>query len=491
MKNSILKQLPQLALWEHFMAFCAIPRPSKYEQAIITYIRQQGEQHHALVEQDPTGNILLRVPASSGYEQAAIIALQCHVDMVAQANCDSQHDFMKDPLQLQIQDGWLKASDTTLGADNGIGCAAMLALMTDKDVQHGPLELLFTVDEEAGMGGAFGLQRGWLKAEKLLNLDTEEEGEIYIGCAGGVDINSTLKLSWQDTEGERLKVSLSGLLGGHSGVDIHLKRANANTLLAQELLNLSRDFDFQLHSFNGGSLRNAIPREAFADIITTDAEKLLRYLDRRNTLLVRLYQHSEPQLCLTAEQQTATQNPPLSHYQTPGKAQSIALLNLLASHPDGIIKYSDDLPGVVESSNNLGIVTLANGQSLHLQSLCRSASDNERDIHAFRIAQYQKQFNLKVDITGAYPGWQPDRDSQLLRQGLDLYQQLFAKKAKIQVIHAGLECGLLCAVYPECEILSFGPTITGAHSPREQVNISSVDRFWKYLQAFISQLAKS
>ncbi len=488
MNKSLLKQLPPLDLWQHFMAFCAIPRPSKHEQAIVAYIRQQGEQHQAQVEQDDTGNILLRVPASSGYEQADITALQCHVDMVAQANNDSQHDFMHDPLQLQIVDGWLTATGTTLGADNGIGCAAMLALMTDKAVQHGPLELLFTVDEEAGMGGAFGLQQGWLKATTLLNLDTEEEGEIYIGCAGGVDINSTLSPEWQDTAGELINISLTGLLGGHSGVDIHLNRANANVLLARELLDLSRQFTFQLHSFSGGSLRNAIPREAFAGIVTTDSEQLLQHIKQRNKLLAQLYKRSEPQLCLQAEQLSEQ---PAGNYKTTGRQQSIALLNLLASHPDGVIKYSDDLPGVVETSNNLGVVSLSNTQSLQLQNLCRSASDNERDIHAFRIAHYQQQFELKVDISGAYPGWQPDRHSDLLKQALTLYQALFNQPAKIQVIHAGLECGLLSGVYPQCEILSFGPTITGAHSPREQVNISSVDRFWKYLQAFIDQLAKN
>ena len=484
----MINKLPSLALWAHFIEFCNIPRPSKHEQAIVAYIRQQGEKSGAVVEQDDIGNILLRVTASSGLENTPITALQSHVDMVAQANSDSSHDFMNDPLQLQIIDGWLTATGTTLGADNGIGCAAMLALMTDESIIHGPLELLFTVDEEAGMGGAFGLQAGWLKAQRMLNLDTEEEGEVYIGCAGGVNINSTLALQWQQDQSEHnelLKISLTGLSGGHSGVDIHLNRANANVLLAQELLSLSQLFAIQIQSFSGGTLRNAIPREAFSTIITADSDALIRWLLKRNTQLSKLYSSSETQLCLAVEKIVSDNKQLLS------KEQSGALLNLFASHPNGVIKYSDTLPDVVESSNNLGVISLEAGQDLSMLNLCRSASNDERDAHALRIAQYQQQFGLIVDISGAYPGWQLNKDSQLLKQALDLYQHLFNKPAVIQVIHAGLECGLLSDTYPDCDIISFGPTITGAHSPREQVNIDSVDKFWDYLVAFIGELAKS
>ena len=481
----MINQLPPLALWAHFIEFCKIPRPSKHEEAIAAYIRQQGEKYNAVVEQDEAGNILLRADASAGYENAPITALQSHIDMVAQANSDSKHNFMKDPLQLQIVDGWLKATGTTLGADNGIGCAAMLALMNDDSVIHGPLELLFTVDEEAGMGGAFGLQAGWLKAKQLLNLDTEEEGEIYIGCAGGVDINSTLKLQWQQSHGELLKISLTGLLGGHSGVDIHLNRANANVLLSQELLSLSRLFDIQIQSFSGGTLRNAIPREAFVTLFTPDSDALIEWVLKRNKQLGKLYSVSEKQLGLTAEKIPANKKDILSI------EQSRVLISLFASHPNGVIKYSDDLPGIVESSNNLGVITLEAGQDLSMFNLCRSASNNERDAHALRIAQYQRQSGLDVDITGAYPGWQPDPDSQLLKQGLTLYENLFDTQALIQVIHAGLECGLLSGIHPDCDIISFGPTITGAHSPREQVNIDSVHKFWKYLVLSIRYCAKA
>ncbi|MCW8932747.1 MAG: aminoacyl-histidine dipeptidase [Gammaproteobacteria bacterium] len=483
----MINQLNPKALWEHFSQFCLIPRPSKHEQAIISYIRQQGELFHAKIEQDDIGNILLRVPASKGFEKSPVIALQSHVDMVAQANSDTPHDFMKDPLQLQIVDGWVTATGTTLGADNGIGCAAMLALMSDHSVIHGPLELLFTVDEEAGMGGAFGLQKNWLKAKQLLNLDTEEEGEIYIGCAGGVDINSSLECQWQQAEvtKEQVKLSLTGLLGGHSGVDIHLNRANANIILFQELLNLSQQFDFQLHSINGGTLRNAIPREAFVSIFTSDADAVIQWTNTRHKQLSQLYCTSEPNLTFTAIKSNSDNHSVLSI------KQSQNLLSLFASHPNGVIKNSDVLPGVVESSNNLGVINLEAGQTLIIENLCRSASDDERDAHAIRIAQYQQLFNLNVEINGAYPGWQPNNDSQLLKQGLALYQRLFDKKAVIQVIHAGLECGLLSGKYPDCDMLSFGPTITGAHSPREQVNIKSVEKFWDYLVEFIAELSNN
>jgi dipeptidase D len=492
----MIKQLPPLALWEHFIIFCDIPRPSKHEQAIVAYIRQQGENYNAVIEQDKVGNILLRVAATSGYENAPITALQSHVDMVTQANSHSEHNFMTDPLQLQIVDGWLKACDTTLGADNGIGCAAMLALMTDDSVIHGPLELLFTVDEEAGMGGAFGLQPDWLKAKKLLNLDTEEEGEIYMGCAGGIDINSSWSLQWQTIHDvcpdEQVNMSLTGLLGGHSGVDIHLNRANANIILAQELLRLSQIFTIKVQSFNGGTVRNAIPREAYVQLITPDADALIQWINKRNSQLSLLYSASEKEILLTAKKSmsdniTSNRTKPC---KVLSKEDSIALISLIASHPNGVFKYSDALPGIVESSNNLGVITLNADKNLSMQNLCRSASDNERDSHAFRITQYHQQFDIKTQITGAYPGWQPNPESPLLRRSLSLYKRLFNSNATTQVIHAGLECGLLSGVYPDCDMISFGPTITGAHSPNEQVNINSVDKFWKYLIAFIADLTK-
>lgn len=485
MENNFIQQLSPTSLWSHFAQISLIPRPSKHEEAIIAYIHKQGQAHKAQVELDKTGNLLLRVAASIGYENAPITALQSHVDMVAQANSDSQHDFFTDPLQLKIEDGWLKATGTTLGADNGLGCAAMLALMTDDTVKHGPLELLFTVDEEAGMGGAFGLQAGWLQAKQLLNLDTEEEGEIYIGCAGGVDINSTMPLQWQKAEGHLFKISLTGLLGGHSGVDIHLNRANANILLAQEVLTLNQSIDIQIQSFNGGSLRNAIPREAFVSLYTTESENLVQWLHKRNTQLKTLYAKSENLLSLTVETLTDT------NYQALSKQQSSHLLSLFASHPNGVIKTSDVMQGVVETSNNLGVINLDAGQDLCILNLCRSAYDNERDAQALRISQYQQNFGLKVVINGAYPGWQPNRKSPLLNQALGLYQSLYNKEAVIQVIHAGLECGLLSGTYPECDIISFGPTITGAHSPREQVNIASVEKFWHFLTNLIMELSKS
>lgn len=482
MEKTLIEQLPPLELWRHFIIFCAIPRVSKHEQEIVAYIHQQGLKHNAVVEQDNIGNILLRVPASEGHENSPITALQSHVDMVAQANSNKHHDFTKDPLQLRIVEGWLKATGTTLGADNGIGCAAMLALMTDKTMIHGPLELLFTVDEEAGMGGAFGLQPGWLKANQMLNLDTEEEGEIYIGCAGGVDIHSTLELQWQTSKEELLRISLSGLSGGHSGVDIHSNRANANILLAREMLSLSQKFDIQIQSFNGGSLHNAIPREAFANVFTSRSKELIQWISNRQIQLKQLYRHTEKHLCLTIEKLSIDKDSALS------VEQSLSLLSLLASHPNGVIKFSDTLPGVVESSNNLGVINLNPGQELSMLSLCRSADNNERDAHAQRIAYYQQAFGLKVEIRGAYPGWRPNQESLLLKYALELYQSRFNKQAVIQVIHAGLECGLISDIYPDCDIISFGPTITDAHSPREQVNIESVNKFWDYLVLFINGL---
>ncbi|WP_198263476.1 beta-Ala-His dipeptidase [sulfur-oxidizing endosymbiont of Gigantopelta aegis] len=484
----MIDQLPPLDLWQHFIKFCDTPRPSKHEAAIIAYIHQQGVENKVIVEHDAIGNILLRVPAIRGHENADIIALQCHVDMVTQANSDSSHDFLNDALQLQITDGWLHAINTTLGADNGIGCAAMLALMTDKSLQHGPLELLFTVDEEAGMGGAFGLQENWLQAKKLLNLDTEEEGEIYIGCAGGVDINASRSLAWQSASGEAVEISLTGLTGGHSGVDIHLNRANANVLLAQELLSISQTYALQLVSFHGGSLRNAIPREAFVTVFTHDAKALINAINTRNQTLKQLYHHREKELLLTAQLKDNLSKNKINQSLT--ENQSTSLLSFIASHPNGVIKYSDDLPDIVESSNNLGVINLESGGSLQLLNLCRSASNDERDAQAYRIAQYQQQFSMQVEIDGAYPGWQPNRESPLLKDALNLYLSLFNKEASIQVIHAGLECGLLSNTYPDCDIISFGPTITGAHSPRERVNIDSVDKFWLFLTEFISKLTK-
>ncbi|MEH6649906.1 MAG: beta-Ala-His dipeptidase [Motiliproteus sp.] len=499
----MLNQLHPQLLWRHFEQICAVPHPSYHEAALIKVIEDfadsQGLQHL----RDRVGNLIIRKPATPGHEQAPGIVLQSHLDMVPQKSDDSDHDFTRDPIRPRIIDGWVLATDTTLGADNGIGVAAILAVLEADDLEHGPLEALLTVNEESGMDGARGLEPGLLNGSLLLNLDSEQEAELYVGCAGGIDATAEITLSRSpinditakktaetttettaETTSENITVKLivRGLQGGHSGLDINLGRGNANQLLAQLLQQLESELQLALIDFDGGSLRNAIPRRAEALIQTSAPIDVIRNaVARFKATLQQQYSQSEPQLEIGVLQ-TETHLTPLN------TASQQQLLAAILQCPHGMTRMHPQLDGVVETSNNLARVLITDNRA-QLQCLARSADEGQREALCRQIETALAPMSATVSFDGAYPGWTPDLQSPLLQAMQQQHQQLFGQQADIKVIHAGLECGLLAAAYPNWQMISFGPTICFPHSPAEKVEIASVERFWRYLTTSLKQLA--
>ncbi len=489
----MLDQLTPQPLWRHFEQICAIPHPSYHEQALIEQLQRfadsQGLQH----QRDRVGNLIIRKPATAGLEQAEGIVLQSHLDMVPQKTDDSNHDFINDPIQPRIVDGWVHATDTTLGADNGIGVAAILALLEAKDIEHGPLEALFTINEESGMDGAHGLEPGLLNDTLLLNLDSEQEAELYVGCAGGIDATAQIELERAQpltatTPTIAIKLIVRGLAGGHSGLDINLGRGNANRLLAQLIEQLQAQHVVALVDFNGGNLRNAIARRAEA-VLTIDSDQLdtvRQIVQQIRSQWQQQYLTTEPQIDIGLLQ-TDTNDCPDTRPLTPTSQQR--LLDAILACPHGMIRMHPELDGVIETSNNLAQVCLT-AQNAQLLCLARSADDAELNNLCRQIDTALAPFQAQLHFDGAYPGWTPELDSPLLASMQQLHQQLFGIEAEIKVIHAGLECGLLAAAYPNWQMISFGPTICFPHSPGEKVEIASVERFWRYLCQALTALAK-
>jgi dipeptidase D len=486
---SIADLAPQ-PLWQWFSDICAIPHPSKQEAELIAFILNKAREKGLHAEQDEIGNIRLVKPATAGCESAVPVVMQSHIDMVPQKNAATSHDFSIDAIKAYVDGDWVTAEGTTLGADNGIGMAAILAVMFSDDLVHGPLEALLTVDEEAGMGGAFELRQNWFDAEVLLNLDTEEEGELYVGCAGGVDINVQWPVAWQsiaaqDTESPvAFELAVTGLKGGHSGIDIDKGRANANKLLCRILLDLTSQLDLEVASLQGGTLRNAIPREAKALLVLNTNQ-----VDELNVRLSSLMEHIqdeydlvESDLCVSLTGQT------LPEAVMPAEALT-GLLSAVVACPNGVLRMSNAFDGVVETSSSLGVIeTTTDG--IQVQFMTRSLKNPARDFAAQRIKACFELVGAEVCIENAYPGWSPIDDSLLLRLMQKVHKATFAREAGVQVIHAGLECGLLGDKYPDWQMISFGPTITGAHSPDERVSIPSTARFWQYLVASLSELSQ-
>ncbi|MGV3346445.1 beta-Ala-His dipeptidase [Enterobacteriaceae bacterium LUAb1] len=481
---SDLSQLSPQPLWDIFAKICSIPHPSYHEEPLAQYILHWAKTQGFWTDRDLVGNILIRKTATAGMENRKPVALQAHLDMVPQKNNDTLHDFTKDPIQPYIDGEWVKACGTTLGADNGIGMASALAVLADKQVEHGPLEVLLTMTEEAGMDGAFGLQPGWLQADIMINTDSEEEGEIYMGCAGGIDFTSTLRLEREAVQAgnTRVKFTLKGLKGGHSGCDIHLGLGNANKLLARFLFSQCHILDLQLLEFTGGSLRNAIPREAVAilavpaarlDALTTAAQQFLSTLQHELEI-------KEKNLSVTVENTTSDQ----LALTTASRDRFIALLN---STPNGVIRHSDVMNGVVETSLNLGVVRTENNQGT-LHCLIRSLVDSGKAYVVDMLTALGQLAGAQTAPKGGYPGWQPDADSPVMALVRETYEKLFNKTPSIQVIHAGLECGLFKKPYPDMDMVSIGPTIIGAHSPDERVHIASVDLYWQLLTALLKAI---
>jgi len=476
MENAILNLHPR-RIWHYFDEICQIPRPSKKEEKIISYLVEFGRKHGLETIVDDIGNVLIRKPAIPGKEHLKTVVLQNHIDMVCEKNSDVKHDFEKDAIQPRVEGEWVKATGTTLGADNGIGVAAVLAILENREIIHGPLECLFTVDEETGLTGAFGLKEDFLRGRILLNLDSEDEGEIFIGCAGGKDTSILLAVTWDPVPSglEALSIEVSGLSGGHSGDDIHKGRGNSNKILNRVLWTLSQKFEVRIASFTGGNLRNAIAREAQAEVVISPSDKtafdsVLKSLsaDIRNEL-----QHTDAGLEIRTQ--------PID---LPAKVLSRdstnTLLNALYACPHGVISMSPVIPGLVETSTNLASVR-TNPDHILITTSQRSSIESAKVDIANMVGNTFRLAGAKVEHGNGYPGWTPNPHSEILEITRKAYVKLFGKEPAVKAIHAGLECGLIGEKYPGIDMVSFGPTIRGAHSPDERIEISTVQKFWDHL----------
>ncbi|PKF33231.1 aminoacyl-histidine dipeptidase [Acinetobacter proteolyticus] len=471
------KLSPQ-AVWQHFETLCTIPRPSKHEQQLRQHLKDWAEQRNLETYVDDIGNLIIRKAATEGKEHVAGVILQGHLDMVTQANRGTQHDFFKDPIQPVLKDGWLIAENTTLGADNGIGVALALAVLESSDIAHGPIEVLLTIDEEAGMSGARLLESGVLTGQWLFNIDTEEWGELYLGCAGSIDLEVQQSSEYEPAPANLIYVDLllSGLKGGHSGVDIHLGRGNANVILANFLNDYLAQSNGRLVEFVGGSARNAIPREAVATI-AIEIDQLVsleKAIEATQAEWQQKLQGIDDQLQITLQQNANQINEVIT------LQQQQAWLQALATCPYGIAQWSSALPDVVETSNNIGVVKLTKDEAKTL-IMVRSMVNQEAVTFAQNIQQHFANFQIQSELTPLVSGWTPNPDSAALKCLQQAYQSAFKIEPNLKVIHAGLECGIIAEHYPDLQMVSFGPDIQGAHAPGERVKVDTVEKCWKLL----------
>lgn len=476
MTNTDVRALEPFALWNHFADLNAVPRPSKKEERVIAFIKAFGEGLGLPTQVDHAGNVIIKKPGTTGREKATTVVLQSHLDMVHQKNADTVFDFDTEGIRMKVDGDWVKAEGTTLGADNGIGVASIMALLASTDIPHPPLEALFTIDEETGMTGAFELKGGLLDGKILLNLDTEEDNELTIGCAGGLDV--TAKGTYADeaipsgTVGGRLVVK--GLNGGHSGTDIHRGFGNANKLM-NRLLMAGETHGLRIASIDGGSLRNAIPRESAATFVLP-ADKLSAFTTAVNELsaITRAeYRSTDPEL-----------NVELAAAEVSGKVMAATdqqrFLRAVQACPNGIHRMSPDVAGLTQTSNNLARIELKDGKYT-VMCLTRSSVDSEKFDQADMIKAVFDLLGAEVKYSGAYPGWTPRPEGHIVKLMSTIYRERFKEEAHVLACHAGLECGILGTNYPDMEMISFGPTIRGAHSPDERAQISSVQKYWGFL----------
>ena len=472
-------------VWEQFDAITRVPRPSKKEGRIIEYLEQFARDNNIEYRKDKIGNIVMCKPASAGMESRPKVILQSHMDMVCEKNSDVEFDFENDPIRTRIDAGWVRAEGTTLGADCGIGMAAALAVMVDSELKHGPVEALFTVDEETGLTGAFELGEGMLTGKYLINLDSEDEGEIFIGCAGGIDTVATFRYTTEPAPRNYTyyRVDVSDLQGGHSGDDIDKGRVNSNKTVGRLLWAGMQRFDLKLSYFDGGNLRNAIPREAYAVFgvpvhLSTGFEK---YFAEFRSELESEFRYREPSFRMTLNEMPAVDT-------VIDEATQQGLVYSLVGVPNGVIAMSFAMPGLVETSTNLASVKFTDGDTITVTSSQRSSVESAK-IYAMQMVE--SVFTLAgadVAHSDGYPGWTPNPDSELLRKSVDTYRRLFGTEPKVRAIHAGLECGLFLEKYPDLEMVSFGPTLRGVHSPDERLEIATVPKFWKLLTELLAEL---
>lgn len=480
-----IDQLEPSAVWKNFCALNAIPRPSKKEERIIAFMRGFGNQLGLETMSDATGNVIIRKPASRGMEDRKMVTLQSHLDMVHQKNNDTQFDFDTQGIEMYIDGDWVRAKGTTLGADNGMGVAAMMAILESKTLKHPPIEALFTINEETGMTGAFGLKAGILKGDILLNLDTEEDDEIDIGCAGGIDVTASRNYNQKSaTHGDvGFKVSISGLKGGHSGMDIHKGLGNANKIM-NRMLNLGLPYHMRISSLEGGSLRNAIPRESSCHV--NIGKKHEHEFKNKFEALSQSVQSElnirEPELRISL-----TKTKPAKTVM--GLGAQVKLIKAIYGAHNGVYAMSTAIDGLVETSNNLARVEVKNGEIV-VSCLTRSSVASAKMDLANSLRSVFELGGFEVEFKGEYPGWNPNPNSEILNLAKQTYLKLFKEEPRVVACHAGLECGILGQNYPEMEMVSFGPTILGAHSPDERVSISSVQKFWKYLVEILEAIPK-
>jgi dipeptidase D len=472
-----IRNLEPKKLWSYFYEITQIPHPSKKEKKIIEYMRDFGKQLNLETIVDEIGNVIIRKKATEGMENRKGVIFQTHLDMVPQKNSSKKHDFETDPIETIIDGEWVRANGTTLGSDNGIGVAAAMTVLASKDIVHGPVEALFTIDEETGMTGVFGLKKGLLNGDILMNLDSEDEGELYVGCAGGIDVN--IKKEYAEEKVPKgmaaYKIIAKGLKGGHSGIDIPLGKANSNKIMFRFLMQAEADFGIRLAEATGGDLRNAIPRESYSIVLIPDikSKEFEKFIQDYEMMYRSEYAETEPDLVFTFEKVTIPD-------KIMNQGEQYRIIRALFACPDGVQRMSYAMKGLVETSNNLAIVKCIGGK-FEAYNLTRSSVDSAKEATAWKIAAVFHLIGAEVSFSGNYPGWKPNMNSPILKTMSTVYSDMYGSIPEIKAIHAGLECGILGGVYPNLDMISFGPTIRFPHSPDEKVNIESVKKFWDFI----------
>jgi len=482
---SVFKNLEPELIWHYFNDILQIPRPSRKEDAMVAYLKTFAAQHGLEVKTDTVNNVLIKKPATKGMEKRKTVVLQSHLDMVCEKHSHVNHDFEKDAIKAFISDDWVKADGTTLGADDGIGIAAQLAVLASDTLNHGPLECLFTIDEETGMTGAFALEPGFFEASIVLNLDSEDEGELFIGCAGGIDTVGEIPFKPEAVKPgrEAWNMRVLGLSGGHSGDEIHKGLGNSNKILNRILYTLQKTVKYRLATFNGGNLRNAIPREAEAVLVLKPkyAQKLQQVFNTLKSDILTEYKIQEPALQIQLE-------PTKLPLKVLDKQTQANLLAALYAMPHGVEAWSQSMPGLVETSTNLASVKFSDNNSIRIITSQRSSVNSAKTDIANKVASVLQLAGANITHSEGYPGWAPDTQSEILDIGVAAYKQLFGNKPVVRAIHAGLECGLFLDKYPHLDMISFGPTIKGAHSPDERLHIPTVKKFWDYLLLVLERI---
>ncbi len=482
--NSPIKTLEPISIWSHFADLNAVPRPSKKEERVIQFMMDFGKNLNLETFKDNAGNVVIKKPATTGMENRKTVVLQGHLDMVHQKNSGTHFDFDSQGIEMYVEGDWVKANGTTLGADNGLGVAAIMAILSSSDIAHPAIEALFTIDEETGMTGAMELDSSLISGKILLNLDTEEDDEIGIGCAGGVDVTAEQTYKEEETPSNVMayKISVTGLQGGHSGMDIHKGLGNANKLMNRILFDGFTNYGLRISSIHGGSLRNAIPRESFAIVIIDKATKdaFESEMDQKIAAITSEYLSLEPNMIIS-----------ISETKTPDMVMELGIqegiTKAIYAALNGVYRMSPDVENLVETSNNIAKVTIENG-SLKVECLTRSSSETSKWDLANSLQSCFELAGCEVSFSGNYPGWLPNINSEILNLMVATYERLFESKPRVAACHAGLECGILGEHFPGMDMISFGPNILGAHSPDEKAQISSTQKFWKLLKEVLKNI---